>query len=210
MECGDKCSTRFYKILHLENAGGNSLKKCLPQTHNFESFVHTWWIKVGGTAGSRGWCGWRPMFEGSSPDRLKMASLCPNQVKEDSQFPTPTTVHWATPATRQAFLCGRDETVQCKATWERKRCVCLGLPDHSTLLKELMVGNQARSNQTKTMEDYCLLLIPSNIQVKTMAQRILLLTVSWVLLLQLIFMEIPHRVPAGQWDMGNSSIETPL
>lgn len=29
-------------------------------------------------------------------------------------------------------------------------------------------------------------------------------------LLQLIFMEIPHRVPAGQWDMGNPSIETPL
>lgn len=54
MECGDKCSTGFYKILHLENAGGKSLKKCLPQTHNFEGFVHTWWIKVGGTAGSRG------------------------------------------------------------------------------------------------------------------------------------------------------------
>lgn len=108
------------------------------------------------------------------------------------------------------FLCCRDETVQCKATWERKRCVCLRLPDHSTLLKELMVGNQARSNQTKTMEDYCLLLIPSNIKVKTMAQRIMLPTVSWVLLLQLIFMEIPRRVPAGQWDIGNSSIDTPL
>lgn len=54
MECGDKCSTGFFKILQLENAGCNSLKKCLPQIHDFEHLVHTWGSKVEGTAGSQG------------------------------------------------------------------------------------------------------------------------------------------------------------